>query len=343
MSSSYLKIFTIFLSFLFLYVLFQIYSSSDNSFLPAEESLMHEFHNWMKKFNRTYSSKLEHDLRFEIFTKNHKRVQTHNSLNNHSFFLTLNNFADLNPKEAGQKYAKSHYHDETFEPQVMQLDTFSLPASVDWRTKNAVSKIKDQGHCGACWAFGTIVSLEGLNAIKTNHLTEFSVQQLIDCSHNGPNSGCAGGDPVSAFDYIRLVGIEKESIYSFNESENKCQSNLSQTHYQIKGFIQVKPNDSDQLAAAVARQPVTICIDGDNPDFLTYGGGIFNSSSCTTNLGHCLAIVGYGSEKGVDYWIIKNSYGEDWGEKGYGRMIKQNGKGPGICGITLEAIYPVSL
>lgn len=331
------------------YVLFTTYSSKTTPFLPSNSGdLLNEFHTWMIKYNKTYGSHEEFSKRYEIFCENYHRVNDFNSQTNKSHTLAMNFMADLTPKEAAAKYAKGHKHgdlEDALHPMILQMDSSSLPSSVDWRKNNAVTPIKDQGHCGACWAFSTIVGIEGLYSIKNNHtLRNFSEQDLIECSHNGNNGGCAGGDPGYGYDFIRMVGIETGEDYPFTGSDLvKCHRNMSLFSYQIKGYVQVTPNDSDQLAAAVAQQPVSICIDGEQSDFLLYSGGIYKGEGCTTNLGHCLAIVGYDSENGVDYWIVKNSYGTDWGENGYIRMLKQSGTGPGICGLTLEALYPTSL
>ena len=344
-----LKFLTFLLSSSLIYLLYRHLSSQTSAFLPPDHpqktEILQEFKNWSLENNRTYSSEEEFTFRFSIFSANYQRIQTFNSNPNKTHFLALNNFSDLTRDEL-TKYTRGHKHGRLLHsarPMNLQTDATPLPTSIDWRTLNAVTPIKNQGDCGACWAFSTIVGLEGLYALKNGTLKTFSEQNLIDCSTNGPNTGCAGGDPEAGYDYIRMIGVEYDSDYPFIAADEKCHKDLSLPRYQIKGYVQVTANDSDQLAAAVAKQPVSICIDGEDPDFLSYKGGIYTSSVCTTDLGHCLAIVGYGSENGVDYWIVKNSYGTSWGENGYVRMIKQSGTGPDICGITLEAIYPVSL
>ena len=338
-----LKSLTFLLSSLAVYLLYSCLSSATNPFLPENETL-HVFKQWIIDNNRTYASEEEFAFRFKIFQEAYELIRAFNANPNKTHTVGLNHFADHTPEERS-RYTKGHKHGDllsSVHPMILEMDVSSLPTAIDWRTKNAVTPIKNQGHCGGCWAFSTVAGLEGLYAIKNGSLKNFSEQHLIDCSTNGPNTGCAGGDPEAGYDYIRMVGLEFASDYPFTGLDEKCLKNLTLPHYQIKNWTQVTPNDSDQLAAAVAKQPVSICIDGDAADFLYYTGGIYNGS-CTTNLGHCLAIVGYGNENGVDFWIVKNSYGTTWGENGYVRMIKQNGTGPGICGITLEAVYPISL
>ncbi len=189
------------------------------------------------------------------------------------------------------------------------------------------------------------MGLEGIYAIKNKKLKDFSVQQLIDCSHLGPNSGCVGGDPIFAYKYGIIAGMMEELIYPFNSSQSghmgKCHVNFSETDFKIRGYFKVPPNDNDALLLAVSQQPVSVCIDDSSLEFYHYSNGIFNST-CGNELGHCLAIVGYGTENGVDYWLIKNSWGTDWGINGYAKMIRQKGMGPGICGIAMEAVYPVA-
>lgn len=132
--------------------------------------------------------------------------------------------------------------------------------------------------------------------------------------------------------------------YPFNSAVSghmgKCKVNFTEAEFKIKSYIDVPANDNDALLRAVAQQPVSVCIDDSSLEFYHYKSGIFNST-CGIELGHCIGIVGYGTEKGVDYWIVKNSWGTDWGINGYAKMIRQKGKGPGICGIAMEGVYPI--
>lgn len=333
---------------LLLILLLTHFSGIRDSFLPAssnKKALRTEFLEWSRFYNRSYASESEFELRFKLWRKNRRFVEKHNTDASKTHKLALNHFADRTDEER-QSYTRGHrhhhHHGGLVQDQSLGTELTQLPVSVDWRAHNAVTAIKDQGHCGGCWAFSTIVGIEGLYAIKNGSLKVFSEQNLLDCSHLGPNSGCSGGDPQFAYNYTK-GGIETDEEYPFAGVDQKCMKNLSLPAFKIQGYAQVPPNDNLALAAAVARQPVSICIDGDQTDFLLYTGGIYQSPDCTTNLGHCLAIVGYGTEDGTDYWIVKNSYGTTWGEGGFIRMIKQNETGPGICGITLEAVYPVSL
>lgn len=141
------------------------------------------------------------------------------------------------------------------------LTTNGLPASVDWVSKGAVSNIKDQGTCGSCWAFSAVGALEGLHAIKTGQLISFSEQQLIDCSQAEGNKGCSGGWMDQAFDYIwDEQGIESEEEYPYTGKDDMCTADPKKAIFSITGYKYVPHNDLDQLAAALANQPLSVSV-----------------------------------------------------------------------------------
>ena len=141
-----------------------------------------------------------------------------------------------------------------------------------------------------------------------------------------------------AFQYVEKNGIETESDYPYTGSDDTCAASTSKTSWKINGFVDVPQNVSAQLKAAVALNPVSVAIEADGFWFQFYFGGVFNSS-CGTDLDHGVLAVGYGTDNGQNYWIVKNSWGGSWGESGYIR-IADNGDGPGLCGILMSASYP---
>ncbi|KAI4296984.1 hypothetical protein L6164_036897 [Bauhinia variegata] len=183
------------------------------------------------------------------------------------------------------------------------LDLDDVPASLDWREKGAVTPVKDQG---SCWAFSTVAAVEGITKIKTGKLVSLSEQQLEDCATYGGicDSGSAG-TPAA----------------------------------QISGYQKVPANNEEQLLQAVINQPVSVAV-SINDDFKSYKRGIF-TGQCGTNLNHDVALIGYGtSDDGTNYWLIKNSWGEGWGESGYMRLPRDSDNPQGLCGIAMEAFYP---
>lgn len=215
------------------------------------------------------------------------------------------------------------------------------PDSVDWRINGAVTAVKDQGSCGACWAFSATGAIEGINKIATGSLVSLSEQELIDCDKSY-NSGCEGG--LMDYTYQFVVdnhGIDTEEDYPFQMKDKSCDKQKLKRHVvTIDGYKDVPSNNEKQLLKAVATQPVSVGICGSERAFQLYSKGIF-TGPCSTALDHAVLIVGYGSENEVDYWIIKNSWGKSWGMNGYMHMQRNSGNSAGVCGINTLASYPV--
>ncbi|KAL1815758.1 hypothetical protein DCAR_0520270 [Daucus carota subsp. sativus] len=309
------------------------------------------FEAWCISHGKTYSSQQEKLHRLKIFEENYFYITQHN--NNHimaansSFLYTLsvdNAFADL----THQEFKASRLGLSANGLIRMNLGGSSkgsdgvanVPTSLDWRDKGAVTNVKDQGSCGACWSFSATGAIEGINQIVTGSLTSLSEQELVDCDRSY-NNGCEGGLMDYAYQFvIKNKGIDTEDDYPYQSRDTTCNKNKLKKHVvTIDGYIDVRENDEKELLAAVAAQPVSVGICGSERNFQLYSKGIFNGP-CSTSLDHAVLIVGYGSENGVDYWIVKNSWGKQWGMNGYMHMQRNSGNSQGICGINMMASYP---
>ena len=219
-----------------------------------------------------------------------------------------------------------------------------IPDSLDWRKENVVTNVKDQGHCGGCWAFSTTGSVEGIVAIKTGTLVNISEQQLIDCSHQEGNHGCGGGIMDYGFQYIiDNNGICSEEDYPYQATDGICQD--CEPIVQIERYGNIFPNNEKILKRGVAQQPVSIAIQANISSFRFYSNGVYSDPNCGTLLDHGVLLVGYGTdeETGLDYWLVKNSWGPSWGENGYMRMLR-NASGvdePGMCGVAMQPCIPL--
>ncbi|KAM7517390.1 hypothetical protein LguiA_006973 [Lonicera macranthoides] len=323
---------------------FSIVGYSPND-LSCIDKLINLFESWLSKHGKSYKNIEEKLHRFEVFKDNLKHIDERNKLIS-NYWLGLNEFADLTHEEFKNMYlglgttvelpSTRRESPEEF----TYRDVVDLPMSVDWRKKGAVTHVKNQGACGSCWAFSTVAAVEGINQIVTGNLTTMSEQELIDCDTTY-NHGCNGGLMDYAFSYIMSNGgLHKEEDYPYIMDEGTCDEKKEASEVvTISGYHDVPQNSEESLLKALANQPLSVAIEATGRDFQFYSGGVFDGH-CGSELDHGVAAVGYGTAKGMDYIIVKNSWGSKWGEKGYIRMKRKTGKPQGICGIYKMASYP---
>ncbi|KAK2391741.1 Granulin repeat cysteine protease family protein [Trifolium repens] len=223
----------------------------------------------------------------------------------------------------------------------------NLPKSIDWRNEGAIVQVKHQQKCGSCWAFSAVAAVEGINKIVTGELVSLSEQELVDCDLLTINAGCDGGNMEYAFEFIiNNGGIDTDDDYPYLGVEDICdESKKNARVVTIDDYELVPAKDDLALKKAVANQPISVSVEAGGIEFQLYESGIFTALSCGLDIDHGVTAVGYGTENGVDYWIVKNSWGKDWGESAYIRLERNLGAsygGNGTCGITKgESSYPI--
>ncbi|KAJ8252107.1 hypothetical protein COCON_G00214190 [Conger conger] len=304
----------------------------------AEEEF--EFKLWMSQYNRAYGLE-EFYHRLQIFTQNKKRVDHHNA-GNHKFTMGLNQFSDLTFAEFRKSFLLTEPQNCSATKGSHVSSNGPYPDSVDWRKKgNYVTPVKNQGGCGSCWSFSTTGCLESATAIASGKLLSLSEQQLVDCAQDFNNHGCNGGLPSQAFEYIMYnKGLATEDDYPYNARDNPCKFHPNLAAAFVKDVVNITMYDEMGMLDAVARvNPISFAYEVTG-DFMHYSGGVYSSTTCqntTDKVNHAVLAVGYGEDAGTPYWIVKNSWGPMWGEKGYFRIER----GKNMCGLAGCASYPV--
>ncbi|XP_015917119.2 cathepsin L-like peptidase [Parasteatoda tepidariorum] len=218
-----------------------------------------------------------------------------------------------------------------------------IPDTVDWRKQGLVTPIRDQKECSSGYAFSVTGSLEGQQKKKTGNLVALSAQNIIDCSKPEGNGGCNGGFVDQSFLYIKLNrGIDTEASYPYTARDGpECLFKKEDVGATIEGYVDLPSGgDEETLKKAVATVgPISVAIDASNLSFMNYKSGIYYEPACNSDyVNHAVLAIGYGTEDGIDYWLVKNCWGTTWGIKGYIKMARNKNNN---CGIASSASYPL--
>jgi C1A family cysteine protease len=293
-----------------------------------------EFTSWVGQHSKAYTAD-QFFFRFSVFRKTLDTIREHNS-KGLSWEMGLNQFSDMTSDEfsrfVGQFPPSTPSNAEAFRPS----PNFVAPASVDWIAAGAVTPVKDQGQCGSCWAFSTIGAVEGWNFIKNQKLQSYSEQQLVDCSKD-VCYGCQGGWPYKATEYIQRSGVCLESDYPYTARDGTCkdsQCTPAVAPGALTGYLNV--SDEKAMLEALVLGPVSVLVEADRSAFQNYRSGILDTTACGTQIDHAILATGYGTDNGVNYWKIKNSWGTSWGDRGYIRFVRDKNQ----CGISGGAVLP---
>lgn len=316
---------------------------------PAYKLAFDEF---VRTYNKSYASEAERQMRLEIFKDNFEFAEHHNAQEGQQSTLSaITPFADMAPAEFVATHFASpnlsmvqdwvpdgNYHD---------FQNVSIPEAVDWRHSGAVTPVKNQGHCGSCWAFATTGAIEGAWHIATNTLLSLSEQQFVDCSSSPSygNQGCGGGNVGLAISYAEEASLCFGFTYPYAASQQDCrkQCQVALPRGAVRNYKIVRRGDVDALTEAIAQTPVGVVIEADERVFQLYKSGVL-SAPCGSKIDHAVLAVGYGEDKGEAYFLVKNSWGAAWGENGYVRIaqhVNTQSQPLGECGILVQGIYPI--
>ncbi|XP_019957495.1 cathepsin S, ortholog 1 [Paralichthys olivaceus] len=300
---------------------------------------------WKVQNHRVYDNETEICFRRAVWQKNLNLVLRHNqeaSAGKPSFTLGLNHLSDMTTEEINERLNGLRLEELVlFKNHTLKRANGSLtPPSVDWRKEGLVSPVQNQGLCGSCWAFSSLGALEGQIRKRTGVLVPLSPQNLVDCSITDGNHGCRGGYISKAYSYvIRNGGVDSERFYPYEHKNGICRYSVNGKAGSCSTFHILPSGDERALQEAVASVgPVAVAVNAMLPSFHLYRGGLYNVPNCSPrSINHAVLVVGYGTDNGQDYWLVKNSWGTAWGEEGFIRIARNKNN---LCGIASFAVYP---
>jgi C1A family cysteine protease len=199
-----------------------------------------------------------------------------------------------------------------------------LPGSWDWRTTKDVSPIKDQGNCGSCWAFATVAQMESLSLIYKNNPIDLSEQFIVSCDTS--DYGCNGGYMNRVYNFVQKTGTTDDNCFPYVQSDVPCSNHCSDwasriTKIKSWSWVCQTKLDNNLIKQAVSSNGPLTCTMDVYYDFFNYSGGCYQHVKGAYAGGHAVLIVGWTSD---NCWIVKNSWGPDWGENGYFRIKFSN-------------------
>uniref|UniRef100_A0A1A9WN77 Peptidase C1A papain C-terminal domain-containing protein n=1 Tax=Glossina brevipalpis TaxID=37001 RepID=A0A1A9WN77_9MUSC len=304
-----------------------------------------DFYDFAKQTGKNYATTAERSFREGIFNARKALVEAENQLHA-GYELAVNAFADLTKEEFLSQLTGNHKSsagDAKVKNRRLALKlntTDKIPDSFDWREKGGVTPIKFQGKCGSCWAFAVTGALEGHMYRKSGKLNNLSEQNLVDCGEKEYGlDGCDGGYQEYGFEFIsRQNGLAHGAKYPYVDKKNNCAYRKAFKAAELRGFSVIPPNDEETMKKVVATLGPLACSVNGLETLLLYKKGIYEDEECNKDEpNHSVLVVGYGSENGQDYWIVKNSWDKAWGEEGFFRLPR----GKNFCKIASECSYPV--
>jgi cathepsin F len=296
-----------------------------------------EFTAWVASNNKVYTPE-SYQYRLGVFSANVDKIQQLNEESNGGAVFAINKFADLTADEFTQYKGYSpvaHVVKRDYElPQV------EAPATFDWEPTGKVTPVKNQEQCGSCWAFSATENIESVwmiaKGITKDNFKPLAPQQIVDCDKQ--DGGCNGGDTPTAYEYvIKAGGQDTEASYPYKAVNQACQFKAADVEVKISSWKYVGRNSEPEMLTGVATvSPLSICVDAEPWQF--YSGGIMTASQCGTSLDHCVQITAYDTSSATPYWNVRNSWGADWGEKGFIRLQY----GHNTCGVAIEPTTAVA-
>lgn len=321
---------------------------------------LENFETYQKHFNKEYKGRAEAAQRGLVFSQNVAKIVEHNERfrrGEETYSMGINQFTDMTEKEFLKHINGLPKFDERLKEKYPTDQEFvdflksksSVPDSFSWIDEGGVTSVKNQASCGSCTAFACTATLDTCffkgNGVLYDDLSE---QFLVDCAMNHYFGewgafGCSGAWPQAYFDYLETVSngyTQKESSYPYTGTDGRCKSTeqgwyTAAHQLEWKNIWNADEKVVKQWIAEIGPVVTTIYASG---QFGSYSGGVLNAGdccnqsedpSCSYQNNHAVAVVGYGHENGLDFWLVKNSWGDWWGDNGFIKVKR----GTGHCGM----------
>lgn len=317
------------------------------------------------------------------FQKHLTEVIEHNSRTNRTWKAAINHLSDLTDDETKslmgyhriwERRTASVSFASARESSVNSSKVFvPLPDEIDWRMLKTSERILEQGSCGSCWAIASVGALEAHAEIGRRHVQPLSFEQLLRCVPNpkqcGGSGGCGGATSELAFDWVRLNGLSTDDDFSFRRTTGEgdfCSLSSQGPRIVVDGFERLPVNQALPLMCAVAEKgPVVVSADA--TPWRMYAGGVFDNCGRDAVVNHAVLLMGYGQAPEGKFWLIRNSWGRSWGERGFIRLLRHDEDGAycgvdrrpqegvycddapqevpvcGMCGVTADSSYPIGV
>jgi len=294
-------------------------------------SLAQQFSEYNKFWNRTHTTLADRAQKFENFKINAQKIADLNAKTqlagrgahfgftkfsdwSREEFLGLNGFRPSNPLAT---------------PVILERGVQQAPSgAIDWVAKGKTTPVKDQGQCGSCWAFSTAETVESANLMAGKSVPHLAPQEIVDCDSN--DDGCNGGDPQEALQWVKdQGGLDTESCYPYTAEDGKCASSSCKPAANVNSVVPVDGSEQNIYSKLQTLGPLSICCDAE--PWQNYNGGIMTGDQCGDNVDHAIQLTGYSPSQG-GYWIVRNSWGTDWGTNGFIWLSY----GENTCAITSE-------
>lgn len=299
--------------------------------------------------HKAYKEQQVDAFRNKIWMGNLALIEKHNreaEQGKHTYTLGMNKFGDWTTEELLRYTGRCHFTSFPSSGPAFTGIGSDVPDEIDWRNHSYVTPVKDQKACGSCYAFAATAALEGQHARATGQLVSLSEQQIVDCSEKFGNLGCKGGNAWRSFDYvIENGGIVSDKQYPYEAKDTyPCRvagKAIVATCDEWRGVLP-QANEAALKQAVGTVGPVSVASYVPRAFYL-YKSGVFYDIEClfAKTTGHAVAVVGYGTYRNgsdvQDYWIVRNSWGSQWGEGGYVKMARNRNN---HCLIASYATYP---